>query len=187
MATLWQTRYGGSLIAALGAVLLPFAAPNSELMWFFAALICFVAVVALRSEERWHASIPALFVWTLIAVNLRFIDGVPGVLSVGVFYLAASALARWQVDPYVGTHPLRALVVSQAIAILLVEGLLVMYFWPINFPSRALLVTILGLLAYEVVAFQEAGTLSWRAILPSVGMGALVMAAVVRTADWFGL
>ncbi|MGI6103424.1 MAG: hypothetical protein ACOYBJ_02290 [Patescibacteria group bacterium] len=186
-ASLWQHRAGGALLTLLGAVLLPFSAPSSELMWGFAALAALVAVLAFRTEERWHGSIPALFVWALVAFSFRFSGALPVAAVFLAFACAAFAVSRWQIEPYLGGDPLRATVYALALTILLLEGFAALFFWPINYPSRALLVTILGLLGYELIAFHAAGKLSWAALLPSVGLAALVMGAIVRTADWFSL
>lgn len=187
MRAFWQNRYSGSLVGIAGAVILPFIVPTSELMWFFSAMLCIASIIALRSEERWHATIPAIFAWTLLAFNIRFADSFLNVLAVPLFYLAASIISGWQITPYVSNDHVRLLVLSQVIAVLLTEGFLTLLFWPINFPSRALFISILALIGYEVVAFRAAGKLSWRALLPSIALSGLVVAAVVRTADWYGL
>ncbi|MBI4023149.1 hypothetical protein HY375_03220 [Candidatus Berkelbacteria bacterium] len=172
----------GPSLLGLGAVALPVLAPSSELFWVIGILGLGYALWSARGQSRWHAAAPAIFIWALLALELRFLGVLPGAVSTLLFYCVSFLVMAWLV-PLTG---LRRHVIGHVLALGLVELLLVLFFWPINFPSRALVLTLAAVLGAELIFFSETNSLSWRAFAPSLGFTAVAIGAIVGTADWFG-
>lgn len=174
----------GLVILGVGAILLPFLAPGSELLLAIALLGLGALVWSWRTQNRWYAGVAGIFIWTLIGFHLREVAELAGAaVSLVVLMLAAASLALWQLE---ASEPRTLLLLALAAGIVTLELFLVLLFWPINFSSRALLITMSYALALELIDLARRRALSLRALAPSLGITGFLTYVLVTTADWFG-
>lgn len=166
-----------------GSALLPFLAPGSELLIGLAIVGALAAVWSWQAQNRWYAALAGVFIWSLIGFYLRGVgESIGAILSLSVLIAVSTSLSLWQLE----STDARTVLLSLAAGIVVLELFLMLLFWPINFPSRALLLTMVYGLMLEVLDLARNRSLSLRALLPSLGVSALLTYTVVVTADWFG-
>lgn len=171
----------GYLILLAGAIVLPLLVPGSELLMSIAFLGVLGAIWSFRAKNRWYAGLVGVFLWSLIGLHLRAFETLGAGISLVVVVAAVAGLALWQLETVDTQHAVFGL----AAAIVTLEIFLVLLFWPINFPTRALLVTMTYGLVLETIDLQRRGLLSFRSIGPGLGMSAVLTYVLVTTSDWF--
>lgn len=184
MIQLLTNPYTGIALLLLGSLLLPVLAPGSELLIGLAGLGIGASIWSWRGQNRWSASLAGVFIWTLVGLYIRGVHPTFGpALSIILVAGVISVITIWQQEVIKS----RQILIGLATGIAAAELFLVLLFWPINFPSRALLIAVAYGLNLEVIEQITQGRMVLRTILPSLGISAILMYTVVTTADWLGM
>lgn len=179
LSLLSESRWFGSVLLAASALSLPLMAPDSELFWLVAVLGLTLAITGMSVPSRWLVSIPTLFTASLSAFYLRSLPWPGSAASIILMTLLAIGITLWLMAANQPTGWLLA----YAVGITLLEVFLILTFWPINFPSRALIVTAIGFLTFEYIDRHNHG-LGFTSILGTVGIVFVAIATVIATSNW---
>lgn len=179
LSLLSESRWFGSVLLAASALSLPLMAPESELFWFVSVLGLGLAIAGLNVPSRWLVSIPTLFTASLSGFYLRSLPWPGSAGSMVLVMVLATAITLWLMAAQQTTE----LLLSYAVGITILEVFLMLMFWPINFPSRALILTAIGFLMYEYIDRHRHGS-RFTSILGTVGIVVVAIAAVILTVNW---
>ena len=165
----------------LAALLLVLVARHSELAWSLMAIACGVVLIPQAATSRSVYGLFGIFLWSLFAMELHDRLGSTGqLLGVLVVYISSTLIVRWMTS----TQALRSWVMAQAVGIVLAETFLVLLFWPVNFPSQALMMTAVGFLGLEIIERSDQHTIRARELFIPVVLIAIAITGTVLTANW---
>ncbi len=182
LTTVFQTDWFGPTLLMLGSILLAVTVSQSELFIASGILGVLVALWIRKQPNRWVGGLATVFVWSMLLLALRSLE-LPGQsASALVLFVIITLVVLWMI----GDLSTRGLAVAQALALGSVEVFFILLFWPINFPSRALLLALTVAIGIEVIQRAGQGTLTGRALVPSLSLSLAVLVGIVVTADWFG-
>ncbi|MBI2589674.1 hypothetical protein HYW32_01460 [Candidatus Berkelbacteria bacterium] len=170
----------GTLILILGVTILPLMDRDSAWLWGISVLAGCLAFWAWRQDNRWATLLMSLFLWSVIAFEIRFFGLVGEVGSLALLFLIGVLMFMWLLMRF--DKP--SLVLAYAAAIGLVEIFLILLFWPTNFSSRALVIVIVGLIVAELLECRHLAR-PLKSLWPALGLSALSLVGVVLTSDWF--
>ncbi|MEK7184362.1 MAG: hypothetical protein AAB701_02480 [Patescibacteria group bacterium] len=178
-----QHPFTGRVLVLLAAISVLALAQHSELLWLLTAIAIALSFVPEAATSRSVYGLYGMFLWALFAMELHLRYGVTGQL-VGVFllYATSTVIARWMTS----VDPLRSWVLAQAVGIAVAETYLILLFWPVNFPSQALMITAVGFLSLEVIRLAHDRSLTIRTLALPLMVIALATTGTVLTASWIG-
>lgn len=175
-----QNRWAGPLFLLVSSLALPLLFQSSELFWGIAVLGVGTSIWGAVSNNRWLIALVAAFTTSLAAFSLRSGDGIGATLAFLLVLLAGSALTLWLLP----TRTELDIVLGYAGGIALLQLFLILSFWPVNYPSRAILLTTGAFLLFELVE-QRSSRRSAKSFVGSIGFAAVAIATVILTADWY--
>ncbi len=178
-----QHPLAGRVLVLAAAMSLVALAQYSELLWLLMGIAVLLVLLPDAVTSRSVFGLFGIFLWALFALELHQRFGSPGQLG-GVFLLYAmtTAIVRWMTS----ADPLRSWVLAQAVGISVAETYLILLFWPVNFPSQALMSTAVGFLGLEIIRLAHSRTLTMKTLALPVGAVALATTGTVLTASWSG-
>lgn len=163
----------------VGSILLVFLSPSLGLETV-AAIFGLTMIVWYWFKKKWLSDqtlLLTLFIWYLIAFYLqsKLANQVPSLL---ISYLLVVFFTLQQQD----ILNMRNFVVAQALGIGILELFLVILFWPINFASRAMVLTAVTFIGWEIIRKKH---LDDKNILLSFCASLLIILLIAWSADWF--
>lgn len=175
-----QSRWVGPLVLLVSSLALPLLFQSSELFWGIAVLGTITSIFGIVKPNRWLIALGTAFTSSLVAFSLRSAGGLEGSLAFPLVFAVGTVLTLWLLP----TRTAVDVVVGYAGGMALLELFLILSFWPINFPSRALLLTTGAFLLFELI---ERRTTRARlgSFIGSLGIAAVAVVAVILTADWY--
>lgn len=178
-----QHPLAGRLLVLAAAMSLVALAQYSELLWLLLGIAVLLVLLPEHITSRSVYGLYGIFLWALFAMEVHLRFGSSGQLG-GVFLLYAmtTAIVRWMTS----TDPLRSWVLAQAVGISVAETYLILLFWPVNFPSQALMITAVGFLGLEIIRLAHSRTLVLQRLAFPVAAVALATTGTVLTASWIG-
>lgn len=181
LSTMLQHRFIGRGLVLLGAGILFGIAERAELMWVLASIALVLVALPEKATSRSVYGLYGIFLWSLIAMELPQRFGSIGQLGgVLLLYLASTLLVHWMTS----LTGLRSWVMAQAVGITLAQMFLILLFWPINFPSQALMITAIGFLGLEIIQHAQAKSFGLRQLLVPLTVITLAVAGTAMTANW---
>jgi hypothetical protein len=179
--TILQHRFMGRGLVVLGAGLLLLVIRGAGYAWALGIVSLILAILPEQATSRSVYGLYGIFLWSLFAMQLHQRFGTSGQLG-GVFllYAASTLLVHWMTT----LKSLHSWVMAQAIGITLAETFLILLFWPVNFPSQALMITAIGFLGFEIVQHSQSQNFRLRQLAVPLAVVALAITGTAMTANW---
>lgn len=181
LASIFRSHWFGPALLLLGSALLVLTVSQSELFVGVGILGVLVSLWTWRQPSRTVSTLAVIFIWSMLALALRSLELWGQSAAALTLFVVSTLITLWAT----GQLTTRGLAVAEALAISCVEVFFLLLFWPINFPSRALLLVLVVALGLEVIQRSEAQALTLKSLAPSLGLSLAVLIGIVATADWF--
>ncbi|MBI4185785.1 hypothetical protein HY524_01920 [Candidatus Berkelbacteria bacterium] len=178
LSELGSRRWVGSVLLALTSLGLLALNQESWLIWGLAAVALGIAGVGLWSDSRWLVTVPTIFMASIFAFDVSAGYG-SAVFGSLIVFVVGFLCTFWLVQ----SQTLDNGVVAYAGGIGLLELFLVVRFWPINTPSRSLVLTAGAFLLAEYLDRRVHGT-NGGTLLATLGIVLVAVATIVLTANW---
>ncbi len=176
---LWHSRWLGPGILVVSALLLALLGGDIVLYWLLFVAALGLAAGSQLTESRWLVALPGVFIVSLLAFFLQGADQPLSNLAVVACAAGLGGLSLW----VLGAGQVPDVAIAYASAIAMAELFALLLFWPINNPSRSLVLTSAVFLLFEFVDRRSRG-LGFHEILGTVGLVVVTLVAVTVTADW---
>ncbi len=179
--SLLRHRLTGRGLVVAGAALLLALSPHSELLWGVSALALALVALPEAATTRSVYGLYGIFIWSLLAMQAhdRFSTG-GQVAGFFLLYAASTLFVYWMTS----IHELHSWIMAQAVGITLAETFLILLFWPVNFPSQALMITAVGFLGLEIIEHAQHHRLSVRGLAVPLAVVVFAIAGTAATARW---
>ncbi len=178
---LLRHRLAGRALVLLGALSLLSLAPRSELSIALAVLAGILVLLPDAATSRSVHGLYGIFLWSMLAMQAHDRFNTAGqVAGFLLLYAAATLFVYWMTS----VHELHSWIMAQAVGITLAETFLILLFWPVNFPSQALMITAMGFLGLEIIEHAQRHTLSPRQLILPFAVVAVSIAGTSFTARW---
>lgn len=174
-----QSRWLGPGILVGSALLLALLGGSSILYWILLVLALALASVGTFSHSRWLIALPGVFIVSILAFFVDDSLQPLGSLAILVTTAGLAGIALWVFE----SGHVHNVALAYVAGLGLGELFLLLRFWPVNSPSKALILTSAAFLLFEFVDRRSRGV-GFHAILGSVGLVAVSIIAIVLTADW---
>jgi len=181
LSAILQHRFIGRGLVLLGAALLFVITKYANFVWILGVIAILLAVLPEKTTSRSVYGLYGIFLWSLSAMELHRQFGSIGQLGgVLILYLASTLL----VHTMTSLKTLRSWVMAQAIGITLAETFLILLFWPVNFPTQALMITAIGFLGFEIIQHAHTKTLSLRQLSLPLTVVTVAIIGTTVTTNW---
>lgn len=174
-----QSRWLGPGILLASALLLALLGGDSILYWLLFGLSVALTAGSFFTSSRWLVALPGVFTVSLLAFFVQGVGQPASSLAIVVSCAGLAGIALWAL--HVGQ--VQDIAVAYAAGLGLSELFVMLIYWPINSPSRALVLTAASFLLFEFVDRRSRG-LGFHEILGTVGLVAVAVVSIVFTADW---
>lgn len=154
---------------------------DSELIWGLSLLALGIAVWGFIGQSRWLVAVPTVFMAGMLGFDLTRQTGLVHFLALPVIFLVGLLNTNWLLPSNLAPD----LVIAYAGGIGLLELFLVLRFWPVNTPSRSIVLTAVAFLMVEYLDRRTRGAAN-SSVLATFGIVTVAIAVVVLTADWQG-
>lgn len=181
LSSLLQHRLIGRGLVLLGVLVLFVITGSGSSVWMLGSVAVILGVLPEKTTSRSVYGLYGIFLWSLCAMELHQRFGTSGQLGgVLLLYIASTLLVHWMTS----LKNIRSWVMAQAVGITLSETFLILLFWPVNFPSQALMITAIGFLGLEIIQHAQAKTLGLRQLSLPMAVVVVAIAGTATTANW---
>lgn len=176
---LLHSRWLGPGILLGSASALALLGGDSVLYWLLVGLAIALTAGSTLTDSRWLVALPGVFIVSLLAFFVQGLGQPASSSAVVIACAGLGGLSLWVLRSGAAADG----AIAYAAGLGLTELFALLLFWPINSPSRALLLTSAAFLLFEFIDRRARG-LGFHEILGTVGLVGVAVIVAVLTADW---